>query len=139
MAHHVLVFPTGKSLRYPNDKVGHEVAKRLIEPSETRDRLTDGVYKSIDPKDPIGCVQHAFLAVTAAKEAERKLKKAHIRPSELGMPTNWLEDAVAHGVITQEEAKLVEVSHIATRAAIMVDDFPPKKVVVKRKRAKKAA
>ncbi len=134
-----IVFPTGKSLRYPNDKVGHEVAKRLIEPSETLDRLTDGVYKTTDPNDPIGCVQYAFLAVNAAKEAERKLKKARIRPSELGMPTNWLEDAITQGIITQEEAKLVEVSHKATRDAIMVDDFPPKKAAATRKKPKKAA
>ena len=55
------------------------------------------------------------------------------------MPTNWLDDAVAQGVVTQEEANLVEVSHKATRAAIMVDDFPAKKAAVKRKRTKKAA
>ncbi len=121
----LIVFPTGKSLRYPNDKVGHEVAKRLIVPSEARERLTDGVYKTTDPNDPIGCVQHAFHAVTAAYEAEAKLKKAGIRPPELGRPTNWLEDAVAQGVITQQEAVLVESAHKATRAAIMVDDFEP--------------
>jgi len=121
----LIVFPTGKSLRYPNDKVGHEVAKRLIVPSETRDRLTDGVYKTTDPNDPIGCVQHAFHAVTAAYEAEAKLKKAGIRPPELGRPTNWLEDAVTQGVITPQEAELVEEAHKATRAAIMVDDFAP--------------
>lgn len=134
-----IVFPTGKSLRYPNDKVGHEVAKRLIVPSEARDRLTDGVYKTTDPSDPIGCVQHAFHAVIAAEEAERKLKKAGIRPSGLGMPTNWLEDAVTQGVITQEEAKLVEESHKATRAAIMVDDFPPSNAESMHKDSKQAA
>jgi acyl-CoA dehydrogenase len=107
--------------------VGHEVAKRLIVPSETRDRLTDGVYKTLDPSDPIGCVQHAFHAVIAAYQAEKKLKKARIRPSELGMPTNWLEDAVTQGVITKEEAVLVTEAHRATREAIMVDDFAPTK------------
>ena len=135
----LIVFPTGKSLRYPNDEVGHEVAKRLIVPSEARDRLTEGVYKTTDPNDPIGCVQHAFHAVAAAHEAEKKLKKARIKPSGLGMPGNWLDDAVAQGVITQEEAKLVETAHLATREAIMVDDFPPNKVIAKRKAAKKAA
>ncbi len=135
----LIVFPTGKSLRYPNDEVGHEVAKRMIVPSETRDRLTEGVYKTTDPSDPIGCVQHAFHAVIAANEAEKKLKKARIKPSELGMPGNWLEDAVAQGIITQEEAKLVEVSHKATREAIMVDDFPPDKEIASQKTVKKTA
>lgn len=120
-----VVFPTGKSLRYPNDRVGHRVAKLLIEPSEARDRLTDGVFKSVDPQDPVGCVQYAFNAVIAAKEAERKLRKARMFPPELGQPEGWLEDAVAQAVITGREANLVKKAHSATRAAIMVDDFPP--------------
>ena len=70
---------------------------------------------------------------------EKKLKKARIKPSELGMPGNWLEDAVAQGIITQEEAKLVEVSHKATREAIMVDDFPPDKEIASQKTVKKTA
>lgn len=134
----LFVFPTGKSLRYPNDKVGHEVAKRLIVPSETRDRLTEGVYKTTDPNDPIGCVQHAFHAVAAALEAENKLKRARIRPPELGRPTNWLEDAVTEGIITQHEASLVEAAQAATRAAIMVDDFAPNTQVASAKTSEAA-
>ena len=135
----VIVFPTGKSLRYPNDRVGHEVAKMLIESSQARDRLTDGIFKSVDPQDPIGCVQYAFHAVIAANEAERKLKKARLTPPELGRPSDWLGDAVAKGVITEQEAKLVNEAHSATRAAIMVDDFPPAQKAVAQKPAKKAA
>ena len=77
--------------------------------------------------------------MAAAYEAEKKLKKARISPPELGRPANWLDDAVSQGVITKEEAKLVEVAHAATREAIMVDDFPPQKAVSKRKTTKKAA
>lgn len=120
-----IVFPTGKSLRYPNDRVGHRVAKLLIEPSKARDRLTDGTFKSMDPRDLVGRVQHAFNAVVAAREAERKLKKAHLFPPRLGQQGGWLKDAISRGVISEHEAKLVENAHTATRAAIMVDDFPP--------------
>jgi hypothetical protein len=77
--------------------------------------------------------------VVAAKEAERKLKAAGMRPPELGRPTNWLEDAVAQGVITQGEAKLVEESHQATRAAIMVDDFAHNNVAASQKNTQQAA
>ena len=135
----VIVFPTGKSLRYPNDRVGHKVAKLLIEPSEARDRLTDGIFKSVDPEDPIGRVQYAFNAVVAAREAGRKLRKARIFAPELGRPNNWLEDAVTQGVITEQEARLVEEAHTATRAAIMVDDFAPSQKVAAQKSVKKAA
>ena len=84
-------------------------------------------------------MQYAFHAADAARVAEKKLKKARIRPPELGRPTNWLKDAVSQGVITQQEAELVEVAHKATREAIMVDDFPQKKASAKGKASKKAA
>ncbi len=128
----IIVFPTGRSLRYPNDEIGHRVAKVLVEPSAVRDRLTHGIFKSEDPQDPIGRVQHAFNAVVAAKDAEHKLKRAGISPPELGQPDNWLENATAQGVITEQEATLIEQARTATHAAIMVDDFP-----VKRKRPRK--
>ena len=118
-----IIFPTGKSLRYPNDHVGHNVAKILIEPSQARERLTHGIFKSTDPGDPVGRVQYAFNTVVAAAEAQRKLNQARIFAPELGRSSAWLEDAVANGIITQQEAQLAEVAHIATRAAIMVDDF----------------
>ena len=118
-----IVFPTGKSLRYPNDRVGHKVAALLIEPSEARNRLTEGIFKSMDPSDPIGRIQCAFNSVIAAEQAERKLRKAGIAPPELGRPENWLEKGVDQEVITQQEAELISDAYKATRAAIMVDDF----------------
>ena len=39
-----VVFPLGRPYVVPSDKLGHDVAKLLIEPSATRDRLTAGMY-----------------------------------------------------------------------------------------------
>ena len=39
-----IVFPLGRPFVVPSDKAGHEVAKLLLEPSATRDRLTAGMY-----------------------------------------------------------------------------------------------
>jgi hypothetical protein len=38
------IFPLGRPYVVPSDKLGHEVATLLIEPSATRDRLTAGMY-----------------------------------------------------------------------------------------------
>ena len=120
-----VVFPTGRSLHYPDDALGQRVAEILIEPSATRDRLTGGIFKSTDAEDVAGRVQHALAAVVAAEEADRKLAKAGISPPDRGRPQDWLGKAVAQGIITQQEAELVERARAATRAAIAVDDFPP--------------
>ena len=39
-----LIFPMGKSLLPPTDKLGHEVAVLLMQPGPVRDRLTAGIY-----------------------------------------------------------------------------------------------
>ena len=39
-----LVFPLGRPYVVPSDRLGHEVARLLLEPSATRDRLTAGMY-----------------------------------------------------------------------------------------------
>ncbi len=39
-----ILFPLGRPYVVPSDRLGHEVAKLLIEPSATRDRLTAGMY-----------------------------------------------------------------------------------------------
>ncbi len=120
-----VVFPTGRSLHYPNDVLGQRVAEILMEPSATRDRLTGGIFKSIDAEDVAGRVQHALAAVIAAEEADRKLAKAGVSPPGRGRSQDWLGEAVAQGIITQPEAELVERARTAAHAAIAVDDFPP--------------
>lgn len=120
-----VVFPTGRSLHYPNDALGQRVAEILIEPSATRGRLTGGIFKSTDAEDVAGRVQHALAAVVAAEEADRKLAKAGVLPPDRGRPQDGLGKAVVQGIITQQEAELVEQARVAARAAIAVDDFAP--------------
>jgi hypothetical protein len=49
---HWYIFPLGRPYEVPSDKLGHEVAQLLIEPSATRDRLTAGMFV---PRDEAGC------------------------------------------------------------------------------------
>lgn len=120
-----VIFPLGRNLRYPNDRTGHQVASLLLEPSEARDRLTAGIYINDDPQDVTGRVEYALRKVVAAAPAEHKLKQAGMKPSAYPNGEAWLDDAVEQGVITADEAVWVRDAHRATRAAIMVDDFPP--------------
>ena len=70
------MFPLGRRFRYPNDALGHEVASLLLEPSDARDRLTEGLYVSEDPQDITGRLEYALQKVLAAEPIERKLGKA---------------------------------------------------------------
>ena len=119
-----VVFPLGRRYRTPNDRLTRQAAELLLEPSEARDRLTEGAYINNDPNDVTGCLDYALECTVAAADAARKLKKSREqRPFDADYPT-WLKQLVEKGVIDQAEAGLLETAEIASRKVIMVDDFP---------------
>ena len=119
-----IVFPLGRRFRTPNDRLTKACAKILLEDNEARDRLTEGVYRSDDPEDVTGSVEHALRAVLAAEDAGRKLKNSKQKqPYNVDYPT-WIQQMVTENVINQDESKLSLASSEATRRVIMVDDFP---------------
>src|SRR5438105_324217 len=71
-----VVFPLGRPYVIPSDKLGHEVARLLIEPSATRERLTAGAYISRDPDDPGNLIERALAATIAAAPVEAKIRAA---------------------------------------------------------------
>lgn len=121
----VLVFPLGRRLRQPEDRLAQAVAGLLLAPSEARERLTAGIFTSSDPRDPIGRIEYAFEKVLAAAPIERKLREAGaVQPPRVDLE-DWLVDVVARGVLDASEAEQLVEAAGATRAAIMVDDFAP--------------
>ncbi|MGD8643980.1 MAG: DUF1974 domain-containing protein, partial [Chromatiales bacterium] len=128
----VLAFPLGRRLHRPDDALGHRVAALLLEPSEARDRLTAGLFVTDDPADVTGRLEHALRLAIAAEPIEAKLRKAgESQPPMIGLDA-WLEDLLSRGVIGDREADILSQSTAATRAVIMVDDFPGRKTRARR-------
>ena len=119
-----IVFPLGRRFRTPNDRLTKACAEILLDDTEARDRLTEGVYRNDDPEDVTGSIEHALRAVLAADDAGRKLKNSKQKqPYNVDYPT-WIQQMVSENVISQDESKLLLASSEATRRVIMVDDFP---------------
>lgn len=116
----LVVFPLGKPNLPPSDHTLHQVAKLLLNDSTARDRLTQGIYINDNPDDATGRIEVAFKAVLAAAPIEAKIRVAKL---DKGDVTTLLDAALAQGVITQAEAKLIYVAEQARLAAITVDDF----------------
>ena len=120
----LIVFPIGRRQRPPGDRLTHKVAQTLMVPSETRDRITNGIYTSARAGHPIGVMEEALPAVIAAEPLERKLHKA-VKGGEVTGITweDQLKDALAKQILTAEEAAtLVEVREIVLEI-ISVDEF----------------
>jgi acyl-CoA dehydrogenase len=120
------IFPLGKRYKTPNDRLGHQVARLLLQPSPTRDRLTAGIYFPTDPREFIGRLEAALEKVIAAELLEEKVRAAikagRLKPSD---EDSLLREAVGVGVIREEEAKLIREADSLRREALTVDDFPP--------------
>jgi acyl-CoA dehydrogenase len=120
----LFVLPLGRRHRGASDVLGHEVAKLLLSPSETRDRLTEGVFLDLREDDPMGLMEIALEKVIAAEPVERKLAKAtgaSITPVNM---ESVLANGMADGIINELEAETVREAMAVTAKAIAVDDFP---------------
>jgi acyl-CoA dehydrogenase len=118
------ILPLGRRFRGASDTLGHQVAKLLLSPSETRDRLTAGLFMDVKAEDPMGLMELAMEKVIAAEPVEQKLAKglrASVNPSNM---ESVLKKGVADGVINELEAETVREAMAITAVAIAVDDFP---------------
>jgi acyl-CoA dehydrogenase len=120
------IFPLGRHARPARDRDNFRLARSVLGQSVLRDRLTRGVYVTFDPNDRTGMLEDALTKVEAAAEIEKKffraIKKGII---DRRLDRDAIEDAIAAGVLTAEEAQIMRVADEATDRVIKVDDFAP--------------
>ncbi|OGI49617.1 MAG: acyl-CoA dehydrogenase [Candidatus Muproteobacteria bacterium RIFCSPHIGHO2_12_FULL_60_33] len=118
-----LVFPAGRRNHVPDDRMNHDCAALLLDPSAARDRLTRGIYVP-PPRDALGRLEDALPKVIAAELLERRLAKlVEEQPLLLGDHEAQVKAALAQNVLSNAEAKLVRAAYAARRGVIAVDDF----------------
>jgi len=120
----LLVFPFGRTLRAPDDALGHRVARLLMEYSPARDRLTCGMFIHRDEADPVGRLELALQRVAEADQIESKVRSALSASSARTFNAEARAAAALRlGAITADEAQTLRSYDALRRACIMVDDF----------------
>jgi acyl-CoA dehydrogenase len=119
-----MIFPLGRPYVVPSDKLGHEVARLLIEPSPTRDRLTATMILPKSESDPVGAIELALEAILAAEPIEERLKET-LKAGQFLVPKGGDRVAAAHaaGVISADEMLAIKRARRLTDLVIRVDDF----------------
>ena len=118
------VFPLGRPYVVPSDRCGHEVARLLIEPSATRDRLTAGVYLPKSESDVIGAIEAAVEATLAAEPIEARIRDAQKSGTlKIKVGEDRPAAAQAAGVINAEELTVVRRAKRLLDQIVRVDDF----------------
>ena len=118
------VFPLGRPYVVPSDRLGHDVARLLIEPSPSRDRLTAGMYLPKADGEPLATLEAALQAALVAEPIDaliRAAQKAGRFAVKVGEDRGAA--AVASGIVTSDELALVRRAKRLADQVIHVDDF----------------
>jgi len=107
--------PFGARVLGPSDRVVHQCAQLVLEPSAARDRLTSDLSHVADDGGQAR-LEKAFVLVASTEEFSKRLHAARLRD---------VNEAVKKGVITQSEAERLAAAHEAVAKVIDVDDFAP--------------
>ncbi|NBP96758.1 MAG: DUF1974 domain-containing protein, partial [Burkholderiaceae bacterium] len=63
-----LLFPWGQTMRYPSDQASHHLAQLMQHPNDYRQLLTESIFLSGDPKQPVDRMEHAFQLLMAHED-----------------------------------------------------------------------
>lgn len=121
----IILFPLGKPLSEPKDKLEQQIAKILLNDCASRDSLTHGIYINEKPEDATGRIEIAFKAVLNVIAIEAKLHHAQ-KHKQLSKGTSQellIKEALAKKIINSEEVNRLKIAHAARAEAIAVDDF----------------
>jgi acyl-CoA dehydrogenase len=118
-----VLFPLGRVFSPPGDSLAQSVARLLMQPSATRDRLTTNMFIPLSPADPVGRLELALELLEPAEAIEAKIRSKQNQESSKSTGER-VDEALASGRITAEEAELWWSYERLRIACIMVDDFP---------------
>jgi acyl-CoA dehydrogenase len=123
-----LVFPLGHPYDVPSDRIGHQVAKLLIEPSAARDRLTAETYLPKVDSEAVGALELALVATIEAEPIEARIRAAEKSGALVDNPQANVRDlahaAFAAGIVTPAEYAVLKRRNELRDIVIRVDDFP---------------
>ncbi len=121
----IVIFPRGRTYFSPSDRLGRKIVEALMVPSESRERLSDGIYKTVEPGNPIGLLQEALVLSIDAAPLEKRLRVEGVKTglvTALEFPAQ-IEQALAEGLLNQSEAELLRNYDRKVMEIINVDDF----------------
>lgn len=124
----MIAFPTGTGCALPTDRQGERVVDDMLDARKgLRETLTGDIYMPPADTDGLGKLEGTLVKVRAAAFARRQLSEAvRTRKIAKGKPAAMVKAAVAAGVLTQQDAKLLAEAEAAQDDAVQVNYFEPR-------------
>lgn len=128
------VFPWGRRIAAPDDRVGHRAASLLLSPSAARDRLTAGMHVPTDANEPIAKLERALALTVSAEHAEERVRAA-VKHKEIVSASSrgeLLAEAVRLQIIEPDAAAAVQEAERLRSEVVAVDHFAPEELTRQR-------
>ncbi len=119
-----LVLPFGNHELPAGDRLGHKAASLILNPNETRARLTDGIDKEVTDSNIVAQMNETLKKVIETEPLERRILKA-LKAGEISAinPDESLVQALAKDIISQDEHDKLKIVRAEVMDVINVDDF----------------
>jgi acyl-CoA dehydrogenase len=120
-----IIFPRGRTYSAPSDRLAAELVTSVMSPTETRERLTHGAYKTLEPTNALGLLQEVLVLAQSAEPLERKLRVDGVktgRITALDLP-HQIDQAQSLGILSASEADLLRDYDKKVMNIVNVDDF----------------
>jgi len=119
-----VIFPFGKRFTLPSDKLDLKVAKLFLSSTDTRYRLSEGLFTTNVPNNVIATLEDALLKVEAADEVEKIVKQAN-KDNKIASGTlvSQMQEAYEKKIINKDQFEIFKAAEEARLDVIGVDDF----------------
>lgn len=134
----VILLPCGRWLKQPSDVLAGQITDAMIAPSELRDSLGDGAYRSASEFSSTGKLDQALQDLIDVEKIIRFAQRALDLPKQFRRLDELADRAEKEGVISSADAELIHKAAAGRWFAISVDDFDSKDIAHKAPRTRVA-
>jgi acyl-CoA dehydrogenase len=122
-----IVFPRGRAYSAPSDRLGRQVAELVMRSGDSRERLCQHVYWTLEPGNPLGLLEEALRLAETLEPIEKRIRVEGVktgRITALDLP-GQITQAQALGIISEAEATALRDYDRKVMSLVRVDDFAP--------------
>jgi acyl-CoA dehydrogenase len=122
-----IVFPRGRTYSAPSDRLGRRVAELVTRTGNSRERLCQYVYWTLEPGNPLGLLEEALRLADRMEPIEKRIRVEGVktgRVTALDLP-GQITQAQSLGIISEEEANALRDYDHKVMSLLRVDDFAP--------------
>ena len=117
----IFVFPFGQTMRYPTDKLDHQLAQLMTQNNDYRNDLLKSVYLSGDSNQPIDKMENALQLMIKNRDIYKKI--SDLKRYKSVYLVEKMAEKVKKGELTQDEMDAIVAVEKARWDAIQVDEF----------------